>query len=80
MNRYEMSVFLACAELHGHLTGSGPQLDAETMHRLQDWLNERLVYWVQSKPAHEKYDEAVRALIVATIQEATHPRPKKVEA
>ncbi len=78
MNRYEMSVFLACAELHGHITGTGPRLDAEVTHRLLDWLNERLLCWTTSKPAYEKYDEAVRSLIVATIQEAVPSKPKKV--
>lgn len=69
MNRYEMSVFLACAELHGHKTGSGHQLSEEQVAATLRWLNERVKDWHPSKHGDKKYDDAVKALIAATIQE-----------
>jgi len=69
MNRYEMSVFLGCAELHGHHTGSTRRLSKVEVTETVQWLKERLATWAPSKPTAEKYDETVRALIVATLQE-----------
>lgn len=69
MNRYEMSVFLACAELHGHHTGSGHQLTDEQVATTLAWLNKRIKDWQPSKPTDKKYDDAVKSLIAATIQE-----------
>jgi hypothetical protein len=77
MNRYEMSVFLACAETHMHLTDSGPHMSDDVMAETTKWLSERLASWVPSKPAAERYDEAVRALIVATLQEVAGSKRKR---
>lgn len=77
MNRYEMSVFLACAETHMHLNNSGPRMSDEVIAETAKWLSERLANWVPSKPASEKYDDAVRYLIVATLQEVAGSKKKR---
>lgn len=77
MNRYEMSVFLACVEVHGHVARSGPHMSEAKLIDTTRWLSERLAAWAPSKPGREKYDDAVRSLIIATIQESVPSKRTK---
>lgn len=83
MNRYEYTDILACAEtLHEHTTGSGDALPKTEETRVLEFLNMRLREWQTT--LHEKsrqYDEAVRNLVQAAIDEYMHSHwnmPQKV--
>jgi hypothetical protein len=65
-----MSLLALCEALHMAKTGAADgYLNQEQVERSLAGLTERLKNWLPSPAFTARYDNAVRALIVATLQE-----------
>jgi hypothetical protein len=67
-NKYQFSILAICEKLHMSQSGAGDRLTKEETLDLKTWLNERLIDW-HDTPQSALYDNVVRTLIIATIQE-----------
>jgi len=68
LRRYEYSVFDLCEQLHMDITGSGTRLTDAVRGKYMAALAIRIGTWI-TDPKQELYDNAVKALIVATLKE-----------
>lgn len=67
-DRYRFSLVDVCMLLHTSFVGTGDLLAPDCEERYRAWLRWRLVAWSPSIFRSE-FDEAVRALVVATLSE-----------
>lgn len=58
-----------CAELHQAVTGSGDPLSPKEFATKTSWLRRRLTHWCEGGGLSLAYDNAVKALAIATLDE-----------
>ena len=70
MDRYEFPSVLSCVEdLHGHVTGASDPLSTEDEAKICQFLRMRLETWQPSCAGSQKFDDAVRHLILTAVYE-----------
>ena len=69
--RYWMPVLEACELLHGHYSGSSDGFSDEARDDMVAFLKYRLEHWTVSTRSDERYDEAVRQLMLAVMEMST---------
>ena len=67
--KYEYSVLELCEIVHMSKTGAGDKLYGEELGKCTAALMKRLSSWVKGTDGSKNYDDAVKALIVATLKE-----------
>lgn len=75
--RYDLEILPVSLGLHMAHTGSADPLPAEDKARHVAWLRQRLAEWQPSHAKWERFDEAVKAIIMATLDEVD-PMPLDV--
>lgn len=68
-DRYKRSILKECERLHMYQTGAGDPVGDDERLEVLAWMLKRLDMWIPSSPRHERYDNAVRALLLATVIE-----------
>lgn len=73
--KYEVSILETCEELHMTMTGASEGMSANAFRARITYLEKRLGSWHRSRGSEERYDEAVRALMLAVLAEYDNRRP-----
>ncbi len=68
-DRYDLEILPVCLGLHMAHTGSADPMPAEDKARHVAWLRQRLTDWQPAHAKWERFDEAVKVLIMATLDE-----------
>lgn len=67
---HEGGIFFLCDQLHAHNNGSGEALPENKKVAIKLELRERLKRWEEGKGRWQKYDNCVKALVEAVLDEA----------
>lgn len=67
--RYEYSILNVCEELHMNLNNTSDTLSEQDMEMVANYLQYRLDGWTRGIPSTEKYDNAVKELMKAVLEE-----------
>ena len=67
--RYDLEILPVCLGLHMAHTGSADPLPEEDKARHVAWLRQRLADWQPAPVWWTRFDDAVKALIEATLAE-----------
>jgi hypothetical protein len=68
LEQYQYAIFEVCEKLHMSKTGSGDRIGDEERGKYVAALSKRICNW-RTDVRTETYDNAVKALIIATIKE-----------
>ncbi len=74
------SVVPTCMTLHGSNCGSGDPCTIEQEEQAIVFLRHKLDHWYASSESTEVFDEAVRALVIASIAETNARRVRRAES
>jgi len=78
-HRYMYALLDVCQLLHGDTSGSGDGLSDERARELEQWLAWRISDgWEPSTARRAPFDDAVRALAAAALQERRADKPLEV--
>ena len=66
-DRYAHSLLAVCEQMHMSRTGAGDTLSEDDRFARLNWLQYRLMTWIDSPPSAFQYDEAVRVLVKTTL-------------
>lgn len=69
-DRYDLDILAVCLALHTSHTGSAEPLPGEEEARYVAWLRQRLAEWQTPHPRTQRFDDAVKALVEATLAES----------
>lgn len=68
-DHYHHQILAACEQLHMNHTGASDTLTQDQRFVLIGWLKYRLSVWADSPPFTQQYDDAVRYLIMTTLDD-----------
>lgn len=68
-NYFRTGLYALCEKLHMHTTGSGDWVEPSEVGKISTYLTDRLENWKPGRDASAPFDDAVRALVMATLAE-----------